>query len=257
MTPLRTLILGGTTEAAQLARLLAGQDWIAPTLSLAGRTRAPLLPPIPYRIGGFGGADGLAEYLRRTGTAVLIDATHPYAARIAVNAAAAAPLAGVALLAVRRPPWQQGAGDRWTVVASLEAAAQALGVAPLRVFLTVGRQELAPFRDAAQHRYLIRSVEAPDAEMLPTLATVITARGPFDLVAEQALLRAHAIDVVVTKNAGGAATRAKIDAARALGLPVIITERPLKPAVATVQTAAQALDWLRAHHPAASTPRGA
>ncbi len=251
---MRALILGGSTEAAQLARLLAGQDWIAPTVSLAGRTSAPALPPIPHRIGGFGGAHGLAEHLQRTATDVLIDATHPYAARMSANAVAAAQAAGVALLAIRRPAWQPAPGDRWTQVADLAAAARALGAVPCGVFLTIGRQELAPFRAAPHHRYVIRSVEAPEAADLPPRATVITARGPFDIAAERALLAAHAIEVLVTKNAGGQATRAKIDAARAMGLRVIITERPPKPEAESVQTAAQAFDWLRAHHAA---PRGA
>jgi precorrin-6A/cobalt-precorrin-6A reductase len=251
---MRALILGGSTEAAQLARLLAGQDWIAPTLSLAGRTRAPALPPIPHRIGGFGGAQGLAEHLRLSATDILIDATHPYAARMSANAVAAAQAAGAALLAIRRPAWQPALGDRWTVVADLPAAAQALGAPPCSVFLTIGRQELAPFRATPHHRYVIRSVEAPEAADLPPRATVITARGPFDEASERALLAAQAIDVLVTKNAGGEATRAKIDAARSLGLRVIITERPPKADAGSVQTAAQALDWLRAHHAA---PRGA
>jgi precorrin-6A/cobalt-precorrin-6A reductase len=251
---MRTLILGGTTEAAQLARLLAGQARIFPTLSLAGRTSAPLLPPIPHRIGGFGGAEGLAAYLRDTGTRVLVDATHPYAARMSANAVAAAAASGVALLAVRRPAWRPVEGDRWTVVPDLFAAAEALGELPRRVFLTVGRQELAPFRAAAHHFYVIRSVEAPDK--LPSCAEVITARGPFDADAEYALLRDRAIEVVVTKNSGGAATRGKIDAARALRLPVIITARPEKPSAPSVADAAQALDWLRAHH-AAGALRGA
>ena len=246
--PLRVLILGGTTEASALCRVLAGDERFAPTLSLAGRTRAPALPPVDCRIGGFGGARGLAAYLVATATDAVVDAVHPYAVHMSHHAVTAAASAGVALLALRRPAWTPVEGDQWTVVPDLPAACRAIGTLPRRVFLTVGRQELAPFRDAPWHRYVIRSVDAPSPGDLPPDSLVITARGPFDVVAERALLAAHGIDVIVTKNAGGDAVRAKLDAARALGVAVIMTARPAKPPAEVVATADAALQWLIARH---------
>ncbi|WP_048860721.1 cobalt-precorrin-6A reductase [Acidisphaera rubrifaciens] len=245
---MRVLILGGTTEASLLCRALAGDGRFAPTLSLAGRTNVPALPPIDCRIGGYGGARGLAAYLRERGVHALIDAVHPYAARMSHNAVAAAASAGVPLLALRRPAWTPVEGDKWTIVADLAAASRALGALPRRVFLTVGRQELGPFRDAPWHRYVVRSVDLPASTDLPPDSVAIAARGPFDVAAEGALLAAHAIDVIVTKNAGGEAVRAKLDAARALGIAVIMTERPVKPPAETVATADAARRWLIARH---------
>ncbi len=227
-------------------------------LSLAGRTRAPVLPAVPARRGGFGGVDGLAAYLRMYGVAALIDATHPFAARISQNARAAAQSAGVPMVAVSRPPWIVGPGDRWTEVADMPAATQALGAVPRRVFLTVGQQELAPFRLAPWHRYLIRSVEPPNPALLPPAARCIAARGPFREAAERALLEQENIEVVVTKNSGGAATAPKLAAARALGIPVVMVARPSipfsGPPGGTVPDAAGALAWL--DHVAAPWERG-
>ncbi|RJF90025.1 cobalt-precorrin-6A reductase [Oleomonas cavernae] len=241
---MKVLILGGTTEASALARLLAGDARFDATLSYAGRTRAPVAQPIPWRVGGFGGPAGLADYLRGEGIEALVDATHPFAQRMSWNAAEAAAITGVPLLALRRGPWTVQPGDRWLPVADMAAAAQAIGEAPRRVFLTVGQQELAPFKATAQHIYLIRSVDPPAPETLPPQAEVFTARGPFEATAEQALLTDHAIEVIVTKNSGGSATAAKLAAARALGLPVIMVDRPRVPEVEAVETAEAALDWL-------------
>jgi len=251
---LRLLILGGTTEASALARLLAAETRVAPVLSLAGRTRNPVLPPIPHRIGGFGGAEGLARYLAEQHIEALVDATHPFATRITPNAVAAAEAARVPLLRLERPGWVPGPGDDWQPASSMDAAAQALGAAPRRVFLTIGRQDLIPFRDrAAQHAYLIRSVDAPEAALLPPSAEVITARGPFAEEAERALLTKTGIDVLVTKNAGG--SDAKLAAARSLGLPVIMVERPPAAGGDRVETAEAALAWCLSH--GAFTERGA
>ena len=233
---MRVLILGGTTEASAIARGLAGDARFDPVLSFAGRTRAPVPPPIPWRVGGFGGAAGLAGYVRREGMEALVDATHPFAARISAHAAAV----DVPRLLVWRPAWQPGPGDRWTEVADMAAAFAALGPAPRRVFLTVGQQELAAF--GPPHHYLVRSVDPPPAP--PAGAMVITARGPFAVAEEQALLAAHGIDVVVTKNSGGAATAGKLAAARALGLPVVLVRRPGRPPGEAVPDAAGALAWL-------------
>ncbi len=237
---MRVLILGGTTEASAIARALAGDARFAPVLSLAGRTRAPAAPPIPWRVGGFGGADGLAAHLRHQGVAALIDATHPFAARMKANAAQAALLAGVPRVALLRPPWQAQAGDRWTPVADMAAAFAALGAMPRRAFLAIGRQELAAF--GPPHAYLIRSVDPP--VRLPPGATAITARGPFTEAGERALLAGHRIEVLVTKNAGGDATAAKLAAARDLGIPVVMVGRPPPPEAPVVADAAGALVWL-------------
>ncbi len=251
---MRVLILGGTTEASAIATALADDARVRPVLSLAGRTRAPVLPFIPARRGGFGGIDGLVAYLRAEGVAALIDATHPFATQISRNAVAAAAIAGVPLLTVLRPPWTPCPGDRWTQVADMTDAAQALGTEPRRVFLTVGQQELAPFDLAPQHHYLIRSVEPPDPALLPPTAQYIAARGPFREDEERQLLQQEGIELLVTKNSGGAATAPKLAAARALGLRVVIVARPAPPHGATVPDAAGALAWL--DHVAAGWKRG-
>ncbi len=238
---MRVLILGGTTEASAIAAALAHDARVQPVLSLAGRTRAPVLPAIPARRGGFGGVDGLVAYLREHGIAALIDATHPFAAQISRNAVAAAAMASVPLLTVLRPPWTPGPGDRWTDAADLTAAAQMLGCEPRRVFLTVGQQELAPFAMAPQHRYLIRSVEPPDPALLPPTARTVTARGPFREDEERRLLQQERIEVLVTKNSGGAATAPKLAAARALGLPVVMVARPPAPLGPTAPEAKRAV----------------
>ena len=251
---LRVLILGGTTEASALARSLLGDRRYDATLSLAGRTRSPVLPAIGWRIGGFGGAAGLAEYLRARQVGALVDATHPFAAQMTRNACQAAALMGVPLLRINRPEWRQVPGDSWISVPDMAAAARALGPVPRRVLLTVGQQDLAPFVAAPWHDYVIRSVDAPAAASLPPRAIVLTARGPFSEPDEQALLVARKIAVLVTKNSGGSATAAKLAASRALGVQVVIVARPPVPDVAWVADATGALAWLA--HQAASNPRG-
>lgn len=243
---MRVLILGGTAEASALARLLAGEAWVAPILSLAGRTQAPLLPPIAHRIGGFGGAEGLAAYLRAERIAAMVDATHPFALQISANAAEAAAACGIPRLVLQRSGWRAQKGDDWREVADITAAAEAIGPAPRRVFLTIGRQDLTPFRDLApQHIYLIRSVDPPEAMLLPPRARIIAARGPFDAAAEQALMEAERIQVVVTKNSGGA--DGKLVAARRLGLPVLLIARQPPPPGERVETPEAALAWLAVH----------
>ncbi|MEE7461182.1 MULTISPECIES: cobalt-precorrin-6A reductase [Methylobacterium] len=243
---MRILILGGTGEASALVRSLAGQADRAVTLSLAGRTAAPKPEPVPTRIGGFGGAEGLARYLEAEAITRLIDATHPFAARISANAARAAALTGVPLLAIRRPAWSREPGDDWVEVDGMEEAVAALGPEPRRVFLTIGRQEAGAFAAAPQHSYLARTVE-PLGGILPVPhLTALEARGPFDAASETALMRASRIEIVVSKNAGGAATYGKIAAARGLGIPVVMVRRPGKPDVPSVADAAGARDWLDA-----------
>ena len=252
---MRVLILGGTSEASALARALAGDARFQPMLSLAGRTRSPIPPPIPWRVGGFGGTDGLAAYLRAERIGALVDATHPFAAQMTRNAVAAGRLAGVPLLAICRPPWQPAPDDRWTTVPDMRAAAEALGRSPRRVFLTVGQQDLAPFAAMPWHWYLIRSVDPPDPAALPPRAEVIAARGPFAETAERRLLEQHGIDILVTKNSGGRATESKLIAARALGLPVVMVDRPEPLPILSVPDAEAALDWLMRLHGATDAAR--
>jgi precorrin-6A/cobalt-precorrin-6A reductase len=248
---MRVLILGGSSEASRLAARLAEEPAFAPILSLAGRTQNPTPPPIPYRIGGFGGVDGLAGYLKEAGVDCLVDATHPFAERMSFNAEAAAATTGTPLVVFTRPPWTPQPGDHWRECADAASAAQALGAAPRRVFLTVGRLQLRAFEAAPQHDYLIRTIDLPDpAPNLPHHC-VILARGPFTIDAEVKLMRDERIDALVTKNSGGEATRAKLDAARALGLEVVLIGRPQSPDAPTFHTLEAVMDFLRARHSAA------
>lgn len=237
------LVLGGTTEGAALAGALAGAGADA-VVALAGRTAEPAPLPLPVRIGGFGGAEGLADWLRLARISHVVDATHPFAARISANAVAACAATGVPMLALERPAWEAGDGDRWTRVPDMAAAAAALPRDPARVFLAIGRQELAAFA-GMPHAWLLRVVDPPGTAPLPG-AVVLVARGPFTLAEDLALLHDHGIEIIVSKNAGGTGARAKLDAARTLGLPVIMVDRPAIPARAKVATVAAALEWL--HH---------
>lgn len=252
---MKILILGGTAEARALAAALADRKVFAVTLSLAGRTAEPAPQAVPVRRGGFGGAEGLARHLRDEGIDVLIDATHPYAAIISANAAKAAADAAVMLLALRRPAWKKVAGDTWIEVESIADAVAALGAAPRRVFVALGRKELQPIEAAPQHFYLIRSVDPVDPPLSVPLAEYITARGAFTEAADRALLEGHGIDVVVAKNSGGESTYGKIAAARVLGLPVIMLRRPVLPEAESVATVDEVLAWLD-HALTLSTARG-
>jgi precorrin-6A/cobalt-precorrin-6A reductase len=252
---MRILILGGTAEARALAAALADRLAFAVTLSLAGRTAAPAPQPVPMRSGGFGGAEGLARYLRDERIEVLIDATHPYAATISANAAEAARAAGVKLMALRRPLWSKIEGDDWNEVATVKDAVDALGTAPRRVFVALGRNELQPFAAARQHHYLIRSVDPVDPPLTVPHATYITARGPFTEAEDRALLEHHTIELVVAKNSGGSSTYGKIAASRALGLPVVMLKRPTLPEVGLAETVDEVLTWLD-HALTFSTARG-
>jgi precorrin-6A/cobalt-precorrin-6A reductase len=223
----RILILGGTADARHLAGKLASRHDV--TLSLAGRTENPVAQGVPVRTGGFGGAEGLAAYLADNGIDLLIDATHPYAARISANAAKAARLADIPAIALRRPAWVEMPGDRWTLVDSAAHAATLLGGRPRRIFLALGRQELAPFEGVPGHSYLIRSVDPVEPPLAVPDATYILARGPFSEADDHALLAKHGIDAIVAKNSGGDATYGKIAAARQLGVEVFLIKRPPLP----------------------------
>jgi precorrin-6A/cobalt-precorrin-6A reductase len=240
---MRVLILGGTTEASELAELLAGDTRFEATLSLAGRTSTPKPQPIATRVGGFGGADGLADFLRAQKVDAVIDATHPYAPRISANAVVACARAGVALASFVRPAWKPAPGDSWQVVPTAVAAALALGKAPRRVFLSLGRQELHFFAAISQHHYVARLIEPPQ-HARPHDLVVLRQRGPFDRDAELRLLKDRKIDVIVSRNSGGSATYPKIEAARVLGLPVIMITRPAKPIGHVVTSAEATVAWL-------------
>ncbi|MFF1629485.1 cobalt-precorrin-6A reductase [Streptomyces sp. NPDC058272] len=235
------LVLGGTTEARELAAELAARPGVRVTSSLAGRVSRPGALEGDVRIGGFGGAEGLAEWLREHGVAAVVDATHPFASGITANAARAAAVTGVPAVVLRRPGWRPGPGDRWHSAASLTEAAVLLPALGRRVFLTTGRLGLAAFADLAELHFLVRSVEAPEPP-LPPDTDILLARGPFTVDGERALLRAHGIDVLVTKDSGGDATAAKLTAARDLGLPVVVVRRPPLPVgVTAVPDVASAL----------------
>ena len=237
----RILILGGTTEARGLAEKLASRGDIAATISLAGRTLDPKPLPLPTRIGGFGGVEGLVDYLAQENIGLLIDATHPFANRISANAATAAERAGCAIFALRRPAWEAMAGDRWTRVADIDSAVAALGTIPRRVFLAIGRQEAARFSAATWNSYLVRSVDPVDPPLGVADCRYILSGGPFTVEDERHLLVENRIDVVVSKNSGGAATHGKIAAARDLGLDVVMIERQEPPGIAAVGTVEAAL----------------
>lgn len=236
-------MLGGTTEATGLARALAdlGHDAI---FSYAGRTGNPARQPLPLRIGGFGGAEGLAAYLKAEAITHVVDATHPFAAAISANAALACARAGVALVALERPEWQAGKGDRWTHVTDIAGAVAALPESGARVFLAIGKQHVDDFASKPGNFYLLRLVDPPEAALpLPDSHAVI-ARGPFDVAGDTALMQAHRIGHVVAKNSGGTGAEAKITAARALGLPVIMIDRPTLPGRRVLQSVEAVLRWL-------------
>jgi len=243
----RILLLGGTTEASLAARALA-QAGVDAVFSYAGRTDAPAPQPLPMRVGGFGGVAGLVEYCRAEKISHMIDATHPFAAQISRNAHEACRTLGLPLLALKRAPWVAGAGDDWRDVGDIAGAVAALPAAPARVFLAIGKQNLQAFAALPQHHFLLRLVDTPAALPLPN-ATVIIAKGPFDVEGDMSLMVAHQITHIIAKNAGGHGAAAKLVAARALRLPVIMIARPDLPQCDTVETVADMMDWL-AHHSA-------
>lgn len=238
------LILGGTTEATALANAAAGQT-LTGTVSFAGRVARPKRQPLPQRVGGFGGVDGLVAHLRAKQITHVIDATHPFAAQMSRNAVAACAQAGVPLIALTRAPWAAQDGDRWTHVPDIAGAVAALDQPAKRVMLAVGRMNLAAFAPNPQHFYLLRLVDPPkDPPPLPD-HHVLVSRGPFTENDDRALMQDHRIDLVVSKNAGGTGAHAKIAAARSLGLPVIMIDRPAVPDRHEAHSVAQVMDWLR------------
>jgi precorrin-6A/cobalt-precorrin-6A reductase len=251
---LRVLILGGAAEANRLAAAVAQNPRIDAVLSYAGRTENPKPPPISWRVGGFGGVNGLVNYLRAEAIARVVDASHPFAAQMSAHAVAACAIADVPLLALEREPWRPAPGDRWIEVDDLAEAANALGAAPRRVFLGIGRQYLNVFAAHPQHAYLVRLVDPPRAPLALRDAEVIVARGPFEVASDRAMLAQHRIEIIVARNAGGDGASAKIEAARDLGLPVAMVRRPFIPTREKVETTADVLRWLA--HDARPAERG-
>lgn len=239
------LVLGGTGEARRLAAAVTAVAGIRVVSSLAGRVRAPELPAGEVRIGGFGGPDGLAQWLSDNRVDAVVDATHPFSAAMTRNAAEATAATGVPLLVLRRPGWTAGPGDDWHWVDDLTGAAALLPRLGRRVFLTTGRQELAPFADLDLW-FLVRSVDPPEPP-LPRRMQLLLARGPFTVDGERDLIGQYAIDVLVTKDSGGIMTAAKLTAARDAGIPVVVARRPPLPAgVPTVASVEDAVAWVRA-----------
>ena len=247
---LRILILGGSSEAGALSAVLTGRADIETIISLAGRTSAPAPVSGRSRTGGFGGAAGLADYLTRENISAVVDATHPFAERITANACAAAAAARVPLARFTRPPWRARAGDDWREVADNAGAMRALGAAPRRCFLTIGRLGVPDFSAAPRHFYLIRSIDPPQGlDALPA-HELILARPPFSVEAEAQLMRAHRIDALLTKNSGGDAGQAKLDAARLLRVPVILIAQPPQGSAPLFHDLGGTLAWIAAHRAA-------
>lgn len=240
---MRILLLGGTTEASQMAETFVTRGMDA-VFSYAGRTNAPLAQPLPTRVGGFGGVDGLATYLAAENITHVVDATHPFAAGMSRNAHAACTRCAVSSIRLERPAWQAGDGDNWTFLPSIDGIPAALPDDPSRIFLAIGKQQIGLFAAKPQHHYLLRLVDQPSAALpLPDTAVVI-ARGPFDVAGDIALMRAHRITHVVAKNSGGQGARAKLEAARMLGLPVLMAQRPVLPDASIAGSIKDVLRWL-------------
>ena len=245
MTWHNLLVLGGTGEAAILAQALARHN-IRAIVSYAGRVSKPRVPPVAYRVGGFGGAVGLCAYLQEQGITHVVDATHPFAVQISRNAAEACRRAGVPLLALSRPPWQAQPADRWISVANVAAAVAVLAAMPVQcVLLAIGRLQIAAFGAVPWHRYVVRMVEAPRQALPLPRHHLILARGPFEVAQDKTLLHTHGVQLIVCKNAGGSGAVAKLHAARALGVPVVMIERPPQaPAIPWVRQPQEVLAWL-------------
>ncbi len=239
---MRALILGGISDASLLAAQIAHAG-IDAVYSYGGRTRAPADQPLPTRIGGFGGVSGLANYIRGEDITHVIDATHPFAAEMSRNAIQACAETGTPLITLERAPWSKAPGDNWIDVGDVSAAAAALPEAPARVFLAIGRQHIGPFAARPQHAYTLRFVDPPETP-LPFAADVIVSRGPFTLDGELEMMRTRGITWIVARNSGGNGARAKIDAARMLGLPLIMISRPELPERLRVESVAEVMQWL-------------
>jgi precorrin-6A/cobalt-precorrin-6A reductase len=239
----RVLVLGGTTDALKLVDALCESSRFTPVYSLAGRLKISNTPKCETRVGGFGGIDGLCDYITKERIDAVIDATHPFAARISYNAEQASQRLGLPLLALVRPPWSAVPGDIWHAASDMNAAAEIIHSLGRRIFLTIGRQEASAFAECTEEYFLIRAIEEPD-EPLPPNRHVLLARGPFQLADELQLLSSSAIDVLVTKNSGGDAAYPKIQAARDLKIPVVMVQRPRASQAASVANLSAVVQWL-------------
>ena len=249
MTIKKLLILGGTGDAVRLSAQAAALNLVVIS-SLAGRTEQSRTADddgsaTQIRVGGFGGVNGLVTYLQQKNIDLVIDATHPFAQQISGNAVAAAAICSLPHLLLQRPAWEAVAGDRWLSVQNHAEAANLLPGLAQRIFLTIGRQELSSYAHLSDLWFLMRSIDPPPAPVPP--GEIILAKGPFTLPAEKNLLLKHQIELIVSKNSGGAATYAKIETARELGLPVVMIERSPVPVGKTVNTVAEAVQWLQWH----------
>lgn len=242
---MRVLILGGTGDASQLAIAASNLPGIEIISSLAGRTRQPAAIATQARIGGFGGTEGLVAYLQDQAIALLIDATHPFAAQVSFNGATAAKICGIPHLMLIRPAWQPIEGDRWIEVDDLKAAAEILLGLAKRVFLTIGRQELSAFAHLEDIWFLMRMIDSPTSDTPIPKGQLLLERGPFSLANERELFKKYQIEAIVSKNSGGEATYAKIIAARELSLPVVMVKRPPVPESDRVSDIESALKWLQ------------
>jgi precorrin-6A/cobalt-precorrin-6A reductase len=213
---------------------------------LAGAVRDPAPLPLPARIGGFGGAEGFGTYLAEQGVALVVDATHPFAHRISARTVQVCAARGVAYVQVLRPPWQAGPGDRWTLIATEAEAAAHIPEGSV-VFLATGRQTLHGFANLTGRRLICRQIDPPDGPFPFPSGAFLVGRPPFSMADEVELFQKLQIDWLVVKNAGGVASRSKLDAARALGLPVAMIARPPQPVTDHVASASAALDRIREH----------
>lgn len=236
------MILGGTTEASDLARVIAERGLPA-IFSYAGRVKHPRSQPVPTRVGGFGGIDRLIDYLSRQAITHVIDATHPFAAEMSRNAVIACAETGIPLAVLTRPAWEPQAGDLWKRVVDIDAAVAELNRPAMRVMLALGRMHLTAFARQPQHHYLLRLVDPPSDVPLPDCSIVVD-RGPFTALADNALMQSHKIEMVVSKNAGGDGAKSKITAARELSLPVLMIDRPLLPARTEFATPEEVVRWI-------------
>jgi precorrin-6A/cobalt-precorrin-6A reductase len=249
----RLLILGGTGDAVKLAARAIDLPGLAVITTLAGRTREPKTVAGNVRIGGFGGEAGLVEYLQTQKIDLIIDATHPFAAQISWHVAGAATQVGIPWLMLVRPVWTRSRSvgyaesieDSWIEVKSIEAAVQAIPDSAERIFVTIGRQQLAPFARLTDRWCLMRSIDPPDPSIPLPPGKLLLDRGPFSLERERELLQEYRIQAIVSKNSGGDATYAKIIAARELGIPVVMVQRPIEPDGDRVADVAGAIEWLQ------------
>ena len=243
----RVLILGGTTEAVAIATQINQIPDVEAITSLAGRTQQPVTQtnPVSFRIGGFGGVAGLADYLSQEHIDLLIDATHPFAAQISFNAAQAASKSGIPRLMLIRPAWKPVLGDDWIEVNTNQAAAKTLPGLAERIFLTIGRQELPTYSYVKNIWFLMRMIDPPEPNLPIPPGQLILQRGPFSLESERSLLQEHKIGAIVSKNSGGDATYAKIIAARELGITVVMVQRPPVPEGEIVTDLESVISWVK------------